>query len=49
MTECQNCKEVNVKVVNTYRTIGWNATGYVMVDEMECQDCGSYSQMERPE
>ena len=39
MTECQNCKEVEVKVVNTYR----NAD--LVIDEMECPDCGNYSQM----
>ena len=48
MTECQNCKEVNVVVVNTYHEL---ADGYglipVAVDEMKCPDCGAYSQMSR--
>ena len=42
MTECQNCGEVNVVVVNTYQTMG-----DVVVDEMECRDCGQYSQTAR--
>jgi len=39
MIECQSCKEVEVKVVNTYRDAD------LLIDEMECPDCGAYSQM----
>jgi len=38
-TECNNCKEVEVKVVNTYRDAD------LVIDELECPHCGTYSQM----
>ena len=44
--ECQNCKELDAAVVNTYhevdeigRAIAW--------DEIECPNCKAYSQMSR--
>ena len=46
MTECQNCKEVNDVVVNTY--YGDSRQGVaVAFDEWECPDCGAYHQTSR--
>jgi hypothetical protein len=44
--ECNSCKGVNVKVVNTYHEVD-ELSRSVAWDEMECSDCKAYSQTSR--